>query len=192
MAKNYIIFYDDEKMIFPVKAEYNPYVGDKPAFCAGCPQFFGGATEGKETVTTVLGREVAEESVNNYTLGKGKIALVYEEAVRHPKGYTVAYSFYCTDSWVATGLKWPSAEEWGKLPAASREMCWIATVPIATFDGIGKETTDYDIAALLITAQQAGAPKWAKDQMVSYPNEEFMMSASSSAFAYFVRGWTKK
>ncbi len=102
---------------------------------------------------------MAEESINTYSIQPGYATLFYEQRVLNANNNrNTPYEFYCTRSYAATGQQWPqSAQNWGLLAANSREMCWVATVPLQTFQNVNQNSTDYDIAALLFWPRRSRA-----------------------------------
>lgn len=189
MSKNYVILFDSTKMYYPVKAAENPYDNSK-AYCAGLPQFFGGAVDKGEGKLETLQREVQEESLKIF-LPTEVGYRVHQASYESGRGRAVVCGFYCTEKWKQFGSldKWPSYETWSFYSAKYREMCWIASVSKIAFKNATKRD---DIAKVLVTEAATGAPEWAKAMMEKAPTKEFMESLTFDAFETFVEIWISR
>lgn len=185
-TKNYGILYNENSVIFPVKAALNPY-NQKPAYCAGEPQFFGGADEKEEGPLTSLKREVGEESLYFFRI-KELGTNVYTGTYQNSKEEDVKCKFYCTQQWVADKdlNDWPDFDTWNMYGNKYKEMCWVATAPKSAFSSV---STDQDVAGALLRCSPVGAPKWAQSQMMKEPSSSFLESLTLQAFTAFVKAW---
>ncbi len=187
MEKDYIILFDSTKVYYPVKAAENPY-NRKKAYCAGLPQFFGGAADDGEGRLETLQREVWEESLKFFRpnqAGYGVYQATYEDNSRND----VTCNFFCSDDWkqYATLDKWPTYDQWSYYAPKYGEMCWVASAPKIAFKNAVKRD---EIAKVLVKEAAAGAPEWAKSMMEKAPTKQFMDSLTLGAFATFVQVWT--
>jgi hypothetical protein len=192
MLKNYVILYDTNNMVFPVKATFNPHAKIKEkAHHAGLPQFFGGTNSGNEGVLESLQREIWEESITTHYIDNGRLTLIHEDFLLDPnRKKRTAYDFFCTTDWGVTGAKWPSETNWALGPKDSREMCYVATVAKTVFKGLDDDTPTAKLAMMLIKAVVEQVPEWARDH-IEIPGDEYLSSLTMAAFETFVRAWAK-
>jgi hypothetical protein len=185
-TKYYVVFYDSTQLIFPVKANVNPYDPKGDWYCGGFPQFFGGTANVKWTVPENLFKEVKEESIKTYELTAkvSDLALLLSDASMY---------FYATEAWTAGSSTWPASEsDWAGLPNPNREMCWVATMKKSAIDGL--DLADKSIVAntLINAAHESVGTGWPAAQMQPKSNVQFRDSHTLAAFQSFLTAWRKK
>jgi hypothetical protein len=195
MPKNYVILCDDDVVIFPIKADESPYAGGR-VYCPGEPQFFGGNEEGREGILATLQREVDEESSGTYALNGFVNQPVFRGTFPGRGGRPVQCDFYYSTLWNRR-REWPSEAEWGELPAAYREMCFVAAVRREDFAEVLGWYPDiaipiFVLSEILIVAAKHQAPEWVRRQIRDRPSGVFSESLTCQAFIVFINLWLRR
>ena len=175
--KSYVAMIDKEKgeMIVPIKARLNPY-NNKPAFCAGMPQFFGGTHNSSRPPLYHIQKEVNEESRGTYELEQKYPTSFYKED---------NMEFFVSDKsgWEKTEKKWTieDEEDEDKVPPEQKEMEDIKTVDLKKFNAEMKE--DEIIEELIKQTNTSEASEQAQ--------KEFNESATRQAYINIISNYTK-
>ena len=166
MPKYYIMLVDEtcRQLRVPVKALLNPS-DQRPAFCAGMPQFFGGTDDKDQPPAAVLDQEITQESRRTLELTSGSPPYFFTSG-------NMYFYWAAEDRWQRTDTPWAPGQN-----AAEREMDRIVIVDLTPFDPAWDD--DSRIAELLNQTQSQSAPQQGRT--------DFAGSATREAFVELFR-----